>query len=304
MTNSESRDEHGEVRSDDFAFVYLDVDDPVIAWLVYRGVLVSPDGRFANAGHISWFLVQTLRRGIFSTLRREGALEGYRLKEFSGATSRLRCVYAYPTLDAAERGNEGRGKFRRENLVSISPESDEYSQQTYDGQWITDFASLPLETARRYWSGEQTRNPHPESLLTGRFSILGTSVRKRAYETVKKHWPNALALLELARLGAEFNSDFGSISAWLVRVDDKMLVAPRIHYDDKEGPEILRRAMKKAAADPQFHVNWNDLEPFRAPPECRAADERFKMPDCRPFPELNREKINELGEFMQRVLTA
>lgn len=302
MLRNANQTDDGEVRNDDFAFVYLDVDDPVISWLVYRGILVSPDARFANAGNFSWFIVQTLRRGILSTLRREGILEGHRAREFGYATSRLRCIYAYPTKEAAVRGNEGIGKFRPENLVSISPASDSFSQQTYDGQWITDFSSLPTETARRYWSGEQTRTAHLELLLTGRFLILGTTVRKRAYETVKKHWPDSLALLELARLAVEFNSDLGSFFPWVTKYDGKILVEPRFCFDDKEAAEILRLATIRAKSDPSFDVNWNDLEPLRRPPTGRAEDERVRFPDCRPFPELRPEKIEELNGFIEQAL--
>ena len=32
---------NSEIQSDDFAFIYLDVDDPNIAWLTYRGIINS-----------------------------------------------------------------------------------------------------------------------------------------------------------------------------------------------------------------------------------------------------------------------
>src|SRR5882757_5883986 len=145
-----------EIRPDDFAFVYLDVDHFPIAWLVYRGALNSSDIASANPGNLSWFLRDTIQRGVVTTLRREGALEGFRRKEFSERISRLRCVYAYPTLEMAKHGDDGRGKFRKENLVAIAPAST-YKSEAYDSNWISNFSALPLETARKYWAGEQTK---------------------------------------------------------------------------------------------------------------------------------------------------
>jgi hypothetical protein len=303
VTNNNDEPEQNEIRSDDFAFVYLDVDNPTIAWLAYRGLLNSPDIATANPGQLSWFLIDILKRGLASTLRREGVLEGYRIKEFPQDVSRLKCVYAHPTIDAAKRSEYGLGKFRNENLVAISPATNEFRADLFDGQWITDFDSLPVDTARRYWSGEHTPTPHLEYLLSGRFYILGTAVRKRAYQTIKRVWPNALALLELSRLAAEFGSDFGSISPSLQIESEHVLVRHIIRYDDQEGPEILRRAMETAKADPLFHVNWDDLEPFRLPPEDRAADERFRMPDTSPYDhELRADKLAELNKFIELVL--
>jgi hypothetical protein len=290
--------QEGEILSDDFAFVYLDVDNPTIAWLVYRGLLNSPDVTTANPGQISWFLVDLLKRGLESTLRREGALEGCRIKQFPQAISRLKCVYAYPTIEAAERGDYRRGKFRKENLVAIAPASG-IRVQKYDSQLITDFDSLPVDTARQYWSGERTRDPHLEYLLSGRFSILGTAVRNRAYQTIKSAWPNALALLELSRLAVEFGSDLGTTAPWIKQEGERTFVRHIIRYDEDEGLEILRRTLEQTKVDPQFPVNWADLEPLRRPAEDCAADERFKVPDTRPYDhELRADKLDELKKFI------
>jgi hypothetical protein len=71
-----------EICETDFAFVYLDVDDPHVAWLAYRGLLNSCDISSTNPGNISWFLVDVIKGGLVSTLRREGVLEGFLLREF------------------------------------------------------------------------------------------------------------------------------------------------------------------------------------------------------------------------------
>jgi hypothetical protein len=172
----------------------------------------------------------------------------------------------------------------------------------HDSNWIDDFDSLPMDTARKYWAGETTRQPHFESLLNGRFWILGTTVRKRAYETIKNIWPNALAALELSRLAVEFGSDLGASSPWLVRESDQVFVRHIIRYDEQEGLEVLRQTLERAKRDRTFQVNWADLEPLRRPVDDREADAKFCMPDSRPYNHvLRQDKLAVLNEYIGLV---
>jgi hypothetical protein len=302
MRTSIPEEVSAEIRTDDFAFVYLDVDYFPIAWLVYRGVLNSPDIESANPGNLSWFLLETIQRGVVTTLRREGALEGFRRKEFHEHLSRLRCVYAYPTLEMAIRGDEGRGKFRKENLVAIAPAST-FKCEAHDSNWITDFSGLPLETARRYWAGEQTKAPVTELLLSGRFNIFGTTVRKRAYETIRSAQPNTLAMLELSRLAVEFGSDLGSVAPWLKRDGNSVIATYVIRYDEREGLEIFRKALEEKKRNPSFPMNRADLEPLCKSDPDPDLDARFSVPDLRPFErELRYDKLAQLDEFVRMIL--
>lgn len=292
-----------EVRPDDFAFVYLDVSFPPVAWLAYRGTLNSCAITSANPGNISWFLVETIKRGLISTLRREGTLEGFRVKSFNTHTSRLRCVYAYPTLDDAKKGNESRGKFISENLVAIAPACANFKSEEHDSTWITNFDSLPIDTAKRYWEGELTKEPLRELLLDGRFLILGTSVRKKSYETIKKACSTALALLELSRLAAHFGSDLGAVAPWLKQDGDRIVVTHIMNYSGKEGVEIFKKAIEEHKKDRSFAVNWDDLKPLCAKREDPQLDALFSAPDFRSYDhELRVEKVNERNEFVATIL--
>ena len=227
-----------EIREDAFAFVYLDVEDPRIAWLAYRGLITSSDNTEANPGNISWHAFNTLCRGVTASLRREGKLEACRLHSFPSKLSRLTAVYAYPNIEAAERGSEGRGKFRRENLVAIHPAGD-FRREEYDSEWASNFDSLDAESAASsYWSGEKSKKPLPELLLQGRFWIYGTRVRKRAYEVIKKRGLNSLAILELSRLAPEFGCDLGTIAPWVRKGGDGVPILTSVmKYEDAEGLE-------------------------------------------------------------------
>src|SRR5258707_1549275 len=73
---------NSELKEDDFAFVYLDVDQLPIAWLAYRGVINSCDVQTANPSNLSFFLMDVVQRGLDATLRREGVLEPMRVKDY------------------------------------------------------------------------------------------------------------------------------------------------------------------------------------------------------------------------------
>lgn len=292
----------GELRENDFAFVYLDVDDPRIAWLAYRGVINSADQKGANPGEISWHLVNTIQRGLISTLRREGLLEGFRLKQFGGALSRLRCIYAHPTLEAAMKATEGVGKFRKENLVAIEPRDPNFIREEYDSYWVTNFDALSSDqAAKNYWAHEHSNEPALELLLSGSFSILGTTVRKRAYETIKKVAPNSLAMLELARLAEMFSSDLGAIAPFIVMEENGPVLSSVIMYNEDEGNKVWSQALGRAKDDKTFQMNWDDIKPLTASDP--KYDAYFSTPD---FKGLNKsfriEKANELKEFIDAVL--
>lgn len=253
-----------EVRDDDYGFVYLDVSNPVVAWMAYRGLLASPDQSTANPGNLSWLMLDVVKRGLSATLRREGYLEGVRAARHAGRLSRLKSIYCFPTLNAALRGNQGRGKFSKENLVAIAPANEGVRREVYDMNWIDSFDALvAADAAERYWSGSNmTEEPLPEALISGRFWILGTAVRQRAYEVVRSADPASLALLELSRLAVEFDSDLGSISPWLFRDDGGYRVGYIVAYTEEEGNRIWRLALERKNADPGFQINFADLAPL------------------------------------------
>jgi hypothetical protein len=280
-----------EVDETDFGFIYLDVERAPIAWLVYRGIVNSPDIVSANPGGLSWFLLDTIRRGLTATVRREGLLEGVRLNLFSKNLSRLRAIYAFPTLEAAKRADLRR---LSENLVGIAPVDLDFRREVYDMRWIDNFDALGADVAARYWTGEAfPTDSLPEVLLSGRFAILGTTVRKRAYDTIKRADPNSLAMLELSRLAAHFGSDLGAISPWLRQDDQGIVIGYIINYREEEGIEVWRRTLETARSDPAFQVNWADLKPLTKP----SPEELFRTFDARQFEqEFRVEKATELHD--------
>ena len=226
-----------ELQDDDYAFLYLNVDSLPVAWLAYSGVIASVDVIGGNDTPLSWFLLETIQRGLSSTLRREGRLEGARLARYPHCLSRLQSVFAFPSLSAAQAADEGRGQFHRENLVAIAPIGN-VRRETHDMNIATDFDAMGFDAADAYWRGPPNANALPELLLQGRFAILGTALRQRAYEKVKGADPNALCMLELSRLAAEFGSDLGSITPRLRQDEDGITASYAFRFDEAEGMAV------------------------------------------------------------------
>lgn len=293
-----------EVRAEDFGFIYLDVDDPAIAWLTYRGLISSSDIASTNPGNISWFFTKLIKRGLSSTLEREGKFEGIRQKSFKEKLSRLNSLYAFDNVETAREALKNLGKFNSENLVSIEPADQGFRREIYDMQWIDNFDLIGIDAAKRYWSGKNyPDHPIPEALLSGRFWILGTSVRKRAYETIQRLDPKALAVLELARLATHFGSNLGAISPWLRKEGEAIIVSQIINYDEKEGLEVFQRALGEHRKNPEFPINWPDLRPLTESQEDKNLDDLFRVPDGRLFEhEFRIDKATELAQTIQNIL--
>jgi hypothetical protein len=221
------------------AYVYLDIDDPVVAWMVYRAELVS-----APHAHQRALSVFTTRRLSFgrAAYERERAIEELRRRSFPDAVSRLAGFYAFPDQESARAAMSwGLPAFRGELLaeIVIDPIS---SVSQYDAEWITRCRLTPDQVwAASYFGGEPSLAPIWELLIDGRAVVYGTEIRKRAYNTVKATWPASLPLLELARVAVELRSDLGLITAAFVDEGDQLAVRYVMNFADATNPVFLER---------------------------------------------------------------
>lgn len=185
-------------------------------------------------------------------------LEQTRRAHFPDAVSRLTGFYVFPNeesaLAASKRWNSP--GFHEDLLaeVAIDPAS---TVSRYDAEWITHhFQSSDLQWMGDYFAGAPTTDPVWECLIDGRALVFGKSLRETAYETIKATWPRSLALLELARVGAELNFDLGLITAMLFNADTKLEVRYAMSFIDAENPDFLKRF-----GEFQGPRNENDLTP-------------------------------------------
>lgn len=232
--------------SPDTVFAFVDIADPLIAWLAYRGEMVSSHDVHSRA--LSVWHARRLERIDVSKERleryaREVALEAIRSTSFAQSVSRLRGFYVFPDEETALRASAAwGGSFKAESLVEIGLLPDaEFSR--YDSEWITNSAKIdPARWADSYFSGAaQGKLPLWELVVRGRGVIFGTELREAAYRRVEEEWPASLALLELARVAVELQSDLGVCTAMIFGDGKKLLVDYVINFEDATNPDFLKR---------------------------------------------------------------
>lgn len=258
------------------AYVFLDVEDPVVAWAAARGVLLSAR-HVANlvddtALPVSLMMAGLLRenhRRFFNERIIDDAREKYGPKETS---SRLWGMFCFPDLQSVNRLLDGSGwgaHFSRENLVAVRVEGAGL-QHHLDSNWIT-YAPLTtegvvdrnrIEWLDPYWRGEPYPHADPiwEAVIDGRITVLGTSVRKRAYDNAAAAFPKARVHLELSRIAAWNGYDLGSITPFLFDEGNRWACRYYMNLMQAEDPQFLDD-IAKHFADGEG-VNREFLKPF------------------------------------------
>ena len=260
------------------AWAYLNIADPLIAWLVYRGELFSSTDP-SNPGALSVFAAARLRvaseggRGG-QTLSTELAIEERRQSFFPRVASRLTGFYAFPTEEDARRaGIEwGLSAFKSENLSELSiPDSSTAS--LLDSDWITqDFGRGVGPWIARYLAGEARSGlPLHELIVEGTALVLNTPLRERAGSVVQETWSEIEGPLELGRIALLLGSPLGRISATLLARSNGGADVVHLLNFPAEDPDFLGR-LQEALADPNFPRNGTALQ---------AMHERgsFRVPD-------------------------
>jgi hypothetical protein len=246
----------GEIMNYRSAYAYLDVTDPLVAWLTYRGEMVAAGSLIEGA--LSFWAAGRLRNK--ELYLKELALESQRSRSFPASVSRLSGFYVFDDLDSARAAAERWGveRFRPDTLVEVGivPGS---RVSRYDAEWITRHfnGSGDIDWGRHYFAGISTDSPIWELVVDGRAIIYGTEVREAAYEVIVAKWPKTKCLLELARLAAHLDSDLGLIVAWPVRDGEVIRVHFIMHFEDAMNEEFLKRTR-----DFKGPVNVRDLYPF------------------------------------------
>jgi hypothetical protein len=229
-------------------FAYLNIGEPLVAWLTYRAEMVSA-GAGAWPGMSSWlaarfFAVEIGAAGAGTRLARELELERVRALKVPGGVSRLRGFFLFPDEPTAERARVAWPIPDSHRLVEVGLLPDAQVNR-YDSEWITTRLPAPgdFSWGEDYFLGRpQGGQPLWELVVDGRALIYGTEVREAAYEVVKRTWPESLALLEIARLGVELGSDIGLISAHPTTTEEgRTRVDYHMDMRDAENPELLER---------------------------------------------------------------
>lgn len=189
-------------------YMHLNIGNPAIAWLVYRGTLETI--KETGPGFMSYW-ARAITASSPERIQREVRVELARERFAPHAISRLRGLYIFPDKEASDRAVREWG-FHPSLMaeVVIHPGS---RVTRYDSAWITNRNdSISDEESAAYVLGlPYDDNPHWEYLVEGKVDVLGTELRSHARDVVYRHWPKAKGLLELARLGAELETSLGQI---------------------------------------------------------------------------------------------
>ena len=226
------------------AFAYLDITDPLVAWLVYRGELVT--ARLTHPNTLSFWATGYLRHLALNARRyhTELALEEVRRNEFPNAVNRLEGFYVFLDEASARAAAAHWGcAFDLSHLAEVGIVAGSRTS-THDAEWISNKLGEDLDCVwmRAYLRGEPHGDaPIWETLVDGRALVFGTSLRQAAYEVVKAEWPRSLALLELSRVAPYLDSDLGLVSAFVVNDDRGERVRYFLNFVDAQNPDFLTR---------------------------------------------------------------
>lgn len=250
-------------------YIYLNVDDPRVAWGAYRGELLS--AATSSSAALSLRAANLLQELGVTTLANEMIIERARQKINPAAVSRLRGLFVFPDLAGAKWATAWGSHFDHPLRVEARVQGQGLDVPL-DANWIT---NAPLDSEGRlqvnqtqwledYWSGKPFpgRAPIWEIIVDGRAWICGKEVRERAYEVVKEIWPNSLALLELARLAVSLGSDLGHIAATIFDQGSRYKIDYLMDML-QAGDERFLGALQRHLHNQPDEVNWKDLHQHR-----------------------------------------
>lgn len=167
------------------------------------------------AGYLS---AQSSTAGRTLRFRNELALERLRQEQYPEKVSRLRGFYLFEDTASAQRAMDRWGRAFRPELIAEVELRPGFTASRHDAEWISRHLDTegPSDWMHAYLQGEPAgTEPIWEVLVSGRGYVLGKSLREAAYKIVRETWPRSMALLEIARVGVELDSDLGLIAAMI-----------------------------------------------------------------------------------------
>lgn len=227
-------------------YVALKLDDPAVAWEVYRGNMISCESiENKTFQPVSFWYVKYLRRCLLVTQTsiNETLLERVRENEYPEETSRLKGLYFFEDRDAAQ---DILAFWGMEKHTLIEAHYEHVTKVTrVDSKWISNH--LPkvgdTEWMRKYWSGEPCdHEPHWELLVKGKLVITDSIAIKKARETIERVWPKSLPLLELSRIAALMGSELGHCVPFIQKLSESTFgLRYIINMEDASNDRFLKR---------------------------------------------------------------
>ncbi|SDF92114.1 hypothetical protein [Alloyangia pacifica] len=233
-------------------FVYIQIDNPMVAWNVVRSNFYSPSHlpQSERRGALSFGTSNLFRNGNASRATAEFRLEDFRRRHFSGAASRLTGIFVFDDIDSAAQVWDDvawSGHFNPDYLTDVGVSADQSSR--LDAVWITmmrDDKNILVDgweaMAERYWSGEPASSqPIWERIIEGSITIWGRDLKERALEEIQEFWPQSLSLLEIAANSAAIGSCDGAIVPYATRKGDLLDIRYYLRMVDTKDAAFIDR---------------------------------------------------------------
>jgi hypothetical protein len=255
-------------------FVNANIDkNPLIAWEVYRGILISNDSNKTDFKVPSLWGIKNFIRFETSPLclRDELMLEKIRRESFPEMVSRLKCLYLFEDEKSAKESESWGSGFNNDYLTEVEIiESNLISK--VDPRWIT--FNLGMENVGDYWMTQywngvpyNENNPVWEILFSGRVRVLNDNLRERSFQKMKESDPDSITMLQLARCAAEVNSDMGQCLPYMSYIEPNILHINYIMRDFSNQIEVekLKRYPDQNKLRSIGRDFFNESKPQRTP---------------------------------------
>lgn len=208
-------------------YSFLNINNPIVAFNVYRGVLMPPHLILDGGSAISLWMMGRLIQENKVLRVNEFRLEIFRQKNFSDKVSRLRCLYTFLGRSDALKASKLWGNSFKEEYLTDLGFAPEAKISKVDSNWIT--YSFPTgrliddsdtDWMNKYWSGvPYNDDPLWELLVEAPGLVYGTELRESAWKLIERHQPESLPFMELSRLASEVSSEVGVIVPIILKSD-------------------------------------------------------------------------------------
>lgn len=253
-------------------WAFLNISDLMVAWEVYRGVIIAP-GCYSINGFpavSSWQLKWLKHMDRIESIN-EIKLECIRQKFYPKAISRLSGFFCFESESIAKETAKFWGNMSHFTPFCLSELSisNRVEFSKHDSNWITEYidkSNTSDEWMHLYWQGKicpLEKSPRWELLVVARASVLNNELRNQAYENLKqKSKITVLPFLELSRLSAYIGFDLGHITPYIQHVStNRFKVVDCVDMRDANNPVFLDE-LGKYINDPlnKQSINEEDLK--------------------------------------------
>lgn len=248
-------------------FVYLNIDNPMVAWNTVRGSFCSADCLPEGASSVVSFNMAGLLVGSSeSRLVSELAIEKVRRRHYPHQVSRLTGFFVFDDIESVaetwtERG--WGGHFSTDYLTDVGVAANASSR--VDANWITCMMNDQCvlqphapDMIHRYWQGEPSDEPVWERIVEGWLTVWGTEIKLRALTEIQRYWPSSLKLLEYSANAAGVGSADGQTMPLSLRRGNRLFVEQHLRMVDAESSEFLENMSHYYAANPALQCRIAD----------------------------------------------